>query len=120
MQEGFLFSISSPVFICRIFDYGHSDWCEVISHCCFNLHFSNNEQGSALCVFIGHVYVFYGKCLSGSSVQCLIGLFVFLILSYMSCLYILEVNLLSVALFVIIFSHFEGCLFISCIVSFAV
>ena len=23
---------------------GHSDWCEVISHCSFDLHFSNNEQ----------------------------------------------------------------------------
>ena len=23
---------------------GHSDWCEVISHCTFDLHFSNNEQ----------------------------------------------------------------------------
>ena len=22
------------------FDEGHSDWCEVISHCCFDLHFS--------------------------------------------------------------------------------
>ena len=22
---------------------GHSDWCEVISHCSFDLHFSNNE-----------------------------------------------------------------------------
>ena len=21
-------------------DEGHSDWCEVISHCCFDLHFS--------------------------------------------------------------------------------
>ena len=60
------------------------------------------------------------KCLFRSFSHFLIGLFVFLILSYMSCLYILEVNLLSVALFVIIFSHFEGCLFISFIVSFAV
>ena len=25
------------------FDDGHSDWCEVISHCSFDLHFSNNE-----------------------------------------------------------------------------
>ena len=25
------------------FDAGHSDWCEVISHCSFDLHFSNNE-----------------------------------------------------------------------------
>ena len=26
------------------FDDGHSDWCEVISHCSFDLYFSNNEQ----------------------------------------------------------------------------
>ena len=35
----------SPAFIvCRLFDEGHSDWCEVISHCSFDLYFSNNEQ----------------------------------------------------------------------------
>ena len=35
---------SSPVFIvCRLFDEGHSDWCEVISYCSFELHFFNNE-----------------------------------------------------------------------------
>ena len=28
----------------RLFDDGHSDWCEVISHGSFDLHFSNNEQ----------------------------------------------------------------------------
>ena len=38
----------------------------------------------------------------------------------MSCLYILEINPLSVASFAISFSHSEGCLFISLIVSFAV
>ena len=33
-----------PAFIvCRLFDDGHSDQCEVISHCSFDLHFSNNE-----------------------------------------------------------------------------
>ena len=26
------------------FDEGHSDLCEVMSHCSFDLHFSNNEQ----------------------------------------------------------------------------
>ena len=26
------------------FDDGHSDWSEVISHCGFDLHFSNNER----------------------------------------------------------------------------
>ena len=42
MQEISLFSTPSPAFIvCRLFDDGHSDWCEVISHCSFDLHFSN-------------------------------------------------------------------------------
>ena len=50
----------------------------------------------------------------------LIGLFVFLALSCLSCLYILEINPLSVVSFAIIFSHSEGCLFILLIVSFAV
>ena len=38
----------------------------------------------------------------------------------MSCLYILEINSLSVASFAIIFSHSEDCLFILFMVSFAV
>ena len=36
----------------------------------------------------------------------------------MSCLFILEINSLSVVLFTIIFSHSEGCLFTLLIVSF--
>ena len=41
--RAFLFYTPSPAFIvCRLFDDGHSDWCEVISHCSFNLHFSSN------------------------------------------------------------------------------
>ena len=50
----------------------------------------------------------------------LIGLFVFLELSCMSCLCILEVNPLSVVSFDIIYSHFEDYLFTMFIVSFAV
>ena len=38
----------------------------------------------------------------------------------MSCLYILEINSLSVVSFAIIFSYSEGCLFTLIIVSFAV
>ena len=60
------------------------------------------------------------KCLFGSSVHFLIRLFVFLILNCMSCLYILEINPLSVTLFAIIFSHSESCVFIFYMVSFAV
>ena len=60
------------------------------------------------------------KCLFRSFPHFLIGLFVFLALSCMSCLYILEINLLSLVSFAIIFSHSEGCLFTLLIVSFAV
>ena len=38
----------------------------------------------------------------------------------MSCLYILEINPLSVVSFAIIFSHSKGCLLILLIISFAV
>ena len=38
------FSTRSAAFIvCRFFGDGHSDWCEVVSHCSFDLHFSDNE-----------------------------------------------------------------------------
>ena len=60
------------------------------------------------------------KCLFRSFSQFLTGLFVFLALSYMSCLYILEINPVSVVSFAIIFSHSESCLFTLLIVSFAV
>ena len=58
-QCEFLFSTPSPAFIvCRIVDDGHSEWCEVISHCSFDLHFSNNEQcWGSFHVFVSHLYV---------------------------------------------------------------
>ena len=57
------------------------------------------------------------KCLFRSSTHVLIGQFVFLIFSCMSCLFILEISPLS---FANIFSHSVGCLFILSVVSFAV
>ena len=60
------------------------------------------------------------KCLFRSFSHFLVGLFVFLALSCMSYLYILEINPLSVVSFAIIFSHSEGCLFTLLIVSVAV
>ena len=52
------------------------------------------------CLFRPSAYFFFS----------LIGLFVLMILRYMSCLYIMEINPLSVASFAIIFSHSESCL----------
>ena len=60
------------------------------------------------------------KGLFSSLTYFLIGSFIFLELSWRSCLYIFEINPLSVASFAIIFSQSEGCLFTLLIVSFVV
>ena len=44
VQQGFLFSIPVPAFVCRFFDDGHSDHCQVIPHCRFDFFSPNNEQ----------------------------------------------------------------------------
>ena len=68
-------------------------------------------------VFISRLYVFFGEMSVCSLGHFLIGLFIFLVLS---CLYILEINSLSVVSFAIIFSHSESCLFTLLIISFVV
>ena len=60
------------------------------------------------------------KCLFSSMAHVFIGSFIFMELSCRSCLYIFEINPLSVASFAIIFSHSEVCLCTLCIVSFVV
>ena len=43
VQEGSLFPTSSSAYaICRRFKDGHSDQCEVVTHCSFDLHFFND------------------------------------------------------------------------------
>ena len=119
MQEGSLFSTPSPAFIvCRFFDDGYSDQCEVVPLCSFDLHFSNNYWcWASFHVFVGNLW---RNVYLDLPPIFLIGLFVFLILNYMSCLYILEINPLSDASFANIFSHSVGCLFVLFTMSFAV
>ena len=71
-------------------------------------------------MFVSHLYVFFGEISVRFFSHFLIGLFAFLVLSCMSCLYILEINPLSVVSLAIIFSHPECCLFTLLTVSFVV
>ena len=41
LADGFLTTVP-PGKSLDFFDDGHSDWCEVVPHCSFDLHFSND------------------------------------------------------------------------------
>ena len=92
---------------------GHSDQYEVIPHCSFDLHFSNNEQCWASFHILGIILVFNYWFF-------FIGCLFFLVVSSKSYFYILETNSLSAVSFAVISSHSEDCLFTSLIVSFFV
>ena len=85
----------------------------MVSHCGFDLYFPDVKWcWASFHVPVGHLYVFFGKM----SIQILwpflkIGS-VFLLLSCMSSLYILDINPLSDTWFANIFFHSGGCLFI--------
>ena len=108
MQEHSLFSTPSPAFIvCRLFDDGHSDWCEVTSHCSFDLHFSNNEwDWASFHLFVSYLYIFFGEM----SVQVFFPLFDCLLLLLFVCFSGIELYELL--------AYFGNLSFVSCFICY--
>ena len=74
-------------------DSSHPDWCVMVPHCGFDLDFSDNEWCSDICMSS------LEKCLFSYLAHFFTASFIFLELSWRSCLYIFEISPLSVASF---------------------
>ena len=71
-------------------------------------------------MFVSHLYVFFGEMSVYVFFPLFDGVVFFSGIKLYDCLFILEMNPLSVVSFAIIFSHSESCLFTLLITSFAV
>ena len=81
----FLHTLSAFI-VCRLFDAGPSDWCVVIPHCSFDLHFYSSGCWTSFHVLFGCVSSL-GKCIFLSSAHFFDWIACLFDLSCMSCLY---------------------------------
>ena len=105
MYEGSLFFISFPAFfLCRLLNDVYSDqlrWYLIIVLICISLII----RWAYFCLSIGHVFAFFEEMSIKLFCPFFYLIFLLLLLSYVSCLYILEIKPLSVASYPDIFSQ---------------
>ena len=76
--------------VCILYNDDLSDWCEVIAHCGFDLHFPDDRQcWASFFVSVGHLHFIFRKM--SFPFFCLFFFLILFMMSCVSCVYLLGV-----------------------------